>query len=61
MKHLNRSIWFTQVHHDKVIEVRHAREQEQVKCEKDKITLKKKYLKEKNDAVSYVVYFCRLN
>ncbi|XP_063674592.1 interaptin-like isoform X20 [Bolinopsis microptera] len=44
-----------QVHHDKVIEVRHAREQEQVKCEKEKITLKKKYLKEKNDAVNKIL------
>lgn len=43
-----------QIQHDKVVEVRHAKEQEQVKCEKEKITLKKKYLKEKNDAVSYL-------
>ncbi|KAL5262062.1 hypothetical protein ACHWQZ_G007682 [Mnemiopsis leidyi] len=44
-----------QIQHDKVIEVRHAREQEQVKCEKEKITLKKKYLKEKNDAVNKIL------
>lgn len=44
-----------QIQHDKVVEVRHAKEQEQVKCEKEKITLKKKYLKEKNDAVNKIL------
>ena len=42
---------YFQILHDKVIEIRHIREQEQIKWEKEKNQLKKKYLKEKNDAV----------
>ena len=43
-----------QILHDKVAEIKHVREQEQGRWEKEKISLKKKYLREKNDAVSFV-------